>query len=280
MSDFIDQDLSGSTLRQVLLKDAALHEVDLTGASLERVRLNRSRFSEVDLSDSDIRTTGLHRVRMRGVELCDVQISGEVIRVSVNGVDIAPLVEAELNRRDPDRALIRPTDADGVRRGYAMVTRRWEATLERARALPPELLHESVDGEWSFIETLRHLAFATESWVGRVLRADPSPWHPLSLPWDGMDDTPGVPRDRDARPSLEDVLALRADRRAMVEDYLAELTDETLAGSVVVTDGPGWPPAGEELPVLECLSVVLNEEWEHRLYAERDLAALESSGGS
>jgi hypothetical protein len=27
--------------------------------------------------------------------------------------------------------------------------------------------------------------------------------------------------------------------------------------------------------VRECLLVVLSEEWEHRLYAERDLAALE-----
>ena len=27
--------------------------------------------------------------------------------------------------------------------------------------------------------------------------------------------------------------------------------------------------------VRECLRVVLNEEWEHRLYAERDLDALE-----
>jgi hypothetical protein len=28
--------------------------------------------------------------------------------------------------------------------------------------------------------------------------------------------------------------------------------------------------------VRECLLVVLNEEWEHRLYAERDLDALEA----
>ena len=27
-----------------------------------------------------------------------------------------------------------------------------------------------------------------------------------------------------------------------------------------------------------CLLCILNEEWEHRLYAERDLAALERSG--
>jgi len=42
-------------------------------------------------------------------------------------------------------------------------------TVERARLLPPDLLHESVDGEWSFIETLRHLVFATDSWIRRVI---------------------------------------------------------------------------------------------------------------
>ncbi|WP_204306594.1 DinB family protein, partial [Klebsiella pneumoniae] len=46
-----------------------------------------------------------------------------------------------------------------------MVERRWAETVERARRLDPGLLHESVDGEWSFIHTLRHLAFATDTWV-------------------------------------------------------------------------------------------------------------------
>jgi hypothetical protein len=42
--------------------------------------------------------------------------------------------------------------------------------VDRARRLRPELLHESVGGEWSFIETLRHLVFATDSWIsGRSL---------------------------------------------------------------------------------------------------------------
>jgi hypothetical protein len=83
-------------------------------------------------------------------------------------------------------------------------------------------LHESVNGEWSFLQTLRHLAFASESCVGRCILGDPGPWHPLSLPWDQMEPRDGVP-----------------------------------------------------FPVWECLSIVLNEEWHHRLYAERDLAVLE-----
>ena len=94
---------------------------------------------------------------MRGVELVDVDINGEIENVTINGVDVGPLVEAELDRRDPDRAKMRPTDPAGFREAWDIVERLWAGTVERARRLDPELLHESVDGEWSFIETLRHL---------------------------------------------------------------------------------------------------------------------------
>jgi hypothetical protein len=119
------------------------------------------------------------------------------------------------------------------------------------------------------------LSFATGCWVRRAILGDPSPWDPLDLPWDGMEDTPGVPRDRAARPSLDEALALRLSRMATVRDYVDRLTPSVLASHTQPVDGPGWPPA-RSFPVSECLSVVLNEEWEHRLYAERDLAILEA----
>jgi hypothetical protein len=137
------------------------------------------------------------------------------------------------------------------------------------------LLHEPVDGEWSFTETLRHLAFATDAWIRRAVLGDPAPWDPLDLPWDEMRDTPGVPRDRAARPSLETVLALRRDRMSTVRALVDGLTDASLNASTEPVDGPGWPPP-RRFPVRECLLVVLNEEWEHRRYAERDLAVLEA----
>jgi hypothetical protein len=130
-----------------------------------------------------------------------------------------------------------------------------------------------VDGEWSFTETLRHLAFATDSWVARAILGDRSPWDPLDLPWDEMPDTPGVPRDREARPPLDTVLALRRTRTSTVRDVLDRLTDEWLAADTEPVDGPGWPQP-ISYPVRQCLLIVLNEEWEHRLYAERDLAVL------
>ena len=73
------------------------HDQDLTGARFERVILR----------DAEMKAVVLNGSRMRGVELVDVDISGELQNVIVNGVDIAPLVEAELNRRMPQRAKMR-----------------------------------------------------------------------------------------------------------------------------------------------------------------------------
>src|SRR6476661_7404124 len=254
MAEFTGEDLSGSRF----------HDVDLTGAEFRSVDLSRARFRYVDLRD----------VEMNGVELEDVTITGEFKNVVINGVDVAPLVEAELDRRDPDRVKMRPTDPAGFREAWDTVERLWAGTVDRARRLDPALLHASVDGEWSFIETLRHLAFATDAWVRRGILGDPAPWDPLDLPWDQMPDTPGTPRDREVRPSLDEALTLRHDRMATVRTVVDGLTDASLAADTTPVDGPGWPPP-RSFPVRDCLLVVLNEEWEHREYAERDLAVLE-----
>jgi hypothetical protein len=68
------------------------------------------------------------------------------------------------------------------------------------------------------------------------------------------------------------VLSLRAARRATVATVLADLDDAGLAR--LVSSATPFLPDAEGLTVADCLRVVLNEEWEHRLYAERDLAAL------
>lgn len=38
----------------------------------------------------------------------------------------------------------------------------------------------SVDGEWSFSQTLRHLVFATDIWLGRAILGSDD-FHPLGL---------------------------------------------------------------------------------------------------
>jgi uncharacterized protein YjbI with pentapeptide repeats len=255
VADFTGENLTGARFEDVYLTDARFHDVDLTNA----------RFDLVDL-------TG---VTIRGAAVVDVDISGEIKNLRVNGVDVVPLVEAELNRRHPDRVKMRPDDADGFREAWDILGRLWQRTVERARGMAPELLHEQVGGEWSFIETLRHLVFATDAWVTRAILGEPSPWDPLDLPHDEMPDEPSVPRDRAALPSLDRVLALRADRMATVRRVIADLTDETLAGTTEAVTEPGYPEP-ESFAVRRCLQAILNEEWEHRLYAERDFDVLES----
>lgn len=251
---------------------------DLSGSRFERVDLTGAEFRAVDLSRARLRGVDLAGVVMTGVEIADGRIDGEILKLVVNGVDVAPLVEAELDRRHPDRPKMRPSDPAGFREAWDIVERLWDGTIARAGRLPPELLHESVDGEWSFIETLRHLVFATDAWVSRAILGDPSPWDPLDLPWDEMPDTPGIPRDRNARPSLEEVLALRRERMATVRTLVEGLTNVSLAAHTEPVPGSGWPPP-RSFPVRECLLIVLNEEWHHRQFAERDLDVLEQGMG-
>jgi hypothetical protein len=252
---------------------ADFFEAELQGSRFERADLSGSVFFATDLAGSQFRGVDLSGVVMRGAELGNVDIQGEIMNVTINGVDIGPLIDAELNRRYPDRVKMRPDDPAGFGQAWDILERLWAQTVAKAERLSPALLHESVDGEWSFIETLRHLAFATDSWVGRAIGGDPAPWHPLDLPWDEMPDTPGVPRDRDARPELEAVLELRRDRMSTVRAVIDGLTDASLAADTAPVEGPGWPKP-RSYPVRECLLIVLNEEWQHRLYAERDLDAL------
>jgi hypothetical protein len=90
-----------------------------------------------------------------------------------------------------------------------------------------------------------------------------------------MGDIEGVPNDIDARPSLDEVLALRADRMAGVGQVIADLTDDQLAGMTNPVEPIGYPES-ESFPVRRCLGAIVIEEWEHHLFANRDLTVLEA----
>ncbi len=263
MTEFREQNLTG----------ARFERVDLRGATFTEVYLNDTSMRDVDLSGTSLRACLLQGCRLSGVELVDVEISGELRNVVVNGVDIAPLVEAELNRRMPERAKMRPDDSAGFREAWAILERLWDGTCTRAKTFPEPALHRNVNDEWSFIQTLRHLGFATAAWVGVLINGSTAPWHPLDLPWDEAPGWDGVPGDREARPGLDEVLAVRGQRQAMVRAVMESLTDDELDRQVSST-APG-SPREQNVSVRECLRVVLNEEWEHRLYAERDLTELQ-----
>lgn len=236
-------------------------EEDLAGA----------RFERCDLSGAVVRGSAV-----TGMELDDPWLGRPGESLLVNGVDVVPLVEAELDRRFPGRSLRRATTADGLREAWAVVTSAWGAAVARAAALPPGAVDVRVAGEWSFAETLRHLVMATDAWlrVSVLGVAFDEAFHPWGLPHsefatDGYD-TSGLTDP----PSYAAVLGVRAERVGMVRDHLAGLDDADLSAPAVDV----WAP---EVPrqVLQSLHTILAEEWEHLRYALRDLTVLESGGG-
>jgi len=270
MVDYVDQDLT----------DSRFQRVNLAGSHFQLAQLGDVQFRFCGFEGTQFRIIEMSGVKMRGVELQDVEISGDIGNLTVNGVEVKPLVEAELDRRHPERAKMRPTDAAGFREAWDILERLWDGTIERARRLKPELLHGSVDGEWSFIQTLRHLVLVTDGWIRRSILGEASPFHPLGLPWDDPDDDSrplpaGITRDRDARPSLDTVLELRRDRMATVREVVAGLTDESLDAETKPVGADGWPES-RSYRVRRLLLHLFREEWEHRLYAERDLDILEA----
>jgi hypothetical protein len=244
---------------------------DLKGAEFVGANLRGARFRGADLSG----------VVMRGIDIQGAEIDspwlfdGENV-LRVNGVDVLPFVEAELNRRFPGRADQRADDPDGLRAAWATLERTWAATLERVAAMPAGTVDVSVGGEWTFAQTLRHLVFATDVWLGRAILQIEQPFHPIgqtdaSAKDEGLDMSIFVT----VTPSYADVLDVRAGRVAMVRDFLATVTSDDLAA----TRKNAWAPEHEET-VLSCLHVILEEEWEHHRYAVRDLDAIEATSGA
>jgi hypothetical protein len=239
------------------LREAEFVGTDLTGA----------RFVEADLSG----------VVMRGVDVQGADIDAPFLldgegSLRVNGVNVAPFVDAELNRRFPGRAVRRAADPDGLRAAWAALERTWSATLERAVAMPAGTVDVQVGGEWSFAQTLRHLVLATDMWLGRAILEIKQPFHPLGLRYTGAEvDGMDMSVFATVTPPYAEVLQVRAGRIAMVRDFLATVTSEVLAAPRKNPHDPG-----RQETTCSCLHVILSEEWEHLRFAVRDLDAIEA----
>src|SRR6478736_6075911 len=214
---------------------------DLSEAVFWDVALRRATFRDVDLTGA----------RITHSRLVDVEVDGDVDRLVVNGVDVTDVVNAG-DRWYPLRAEVR--------------AKAWAPVIERARSLTDAQLRQSVDGEWSFIQTLRHLVFCDDKWFLVPVLGEPA-FHAIGISNSGSADFfwPGV--DREATATLDDVLAVRAAQSSRLAAYLDTVTDEELARQVEVLENG-------TTPVADCLYVVSEESFQHLRYATRDLDRL------
>lgn len=231
--------------------------------------LRGARFVDCDLTGATFRGVVLMNATVTDALLVNADISADITGLRINGVEVAPLVNAELDRRHPERVRLRARDLAGLRAAFDVVDEMWAPTLERARRLPPSARHERVSGEYSFVETLRHLLFAWDAWLRRMVLRVPNGYHEWAVP-------PDLPLDAppDTGPELDEVLAVRKERADAVRGWLAAAAEDDLRRPVGPPDPTGHPQ-GTFRPI-DCFRVVLNEEWWHHQYAARDLTVIES----
>ena len=83
----------------------SVQQPDYEGAEFTDLSMAGATFREVDLSGA----------RMRGVLLLNADIDGAIDGLRINGVEVMPLIEAELDRLHPERLLLRPTTPETMR---------------------------------------------------------------------------------------------------------------------------------------------------------------------
>ena len=200
---FEDRDLSGSVFRNTRLAHSIFDAVDLGEVTLHNVNLGFARFDDVNLGGAVIRNANLG-----GLKIEDAFIGG----MTVFGFHVDELIEAELDRCDPERARLRMADLyspecvrqvlhrlDEVRAGFTTFLRSLDGAVLTAQPEP---------GEWSALECLRHMLFAEDLYLNRWLLHNDRPWQPAGLlpaflaGQDGYSEVGSQPVA-----SLEDVLA-------------------------------------------------------------------------
>jgi DinB family protein len=217
--------------------------------------------------------TDLSGALFRDVDLSGAKITGLIDGLTVNDVEVAPLIAAELERRHPELILFRSDDPVDLSRGWQIVRDQWRATLARIGRLPPDRQQQRVNDEWSAIETLRHLIFVADDWFGRTVRGESAPYWPCGLVpsfLNGTEERYGI--DPAADPDSDEVMARLEERMAQLDLQFGKLTTAELSRIC----RPSYSAGGTDpITVQSCLQAVLDEFAAHRRYTERDLDALE-----
>lgn len=247
------------------LPDGVGAELSVLGSVGVECHHSHMQFTDQDLSGARFTRCLMPGAVIRGSEVAGMEIDDPNLHEGslwVNGVDVVAFVEAELNSRFPGRELKTANTPEGLRTAWAAAEKAWASVLPTAAGLEDV----SVDGEWSFSQTLRHLVMATNAWLHGAILGQEQPFHWIGQPFAEYEPEGGDMAIFWEPASYEEILAVRGEHQAMVREYLAAVTDEVLAE----THPNPWAPE-HRVTALNCLHVILNEEWEHQRYAVRDL---------
>lgn len=143
-------------------------------------------FVAASFKGATFRFSNVSGVSMRGVDVDGLDIDSHDLffgSLFVNGVDVVPLVDAELNRQFPGRELQKAQMRKGLREGWNVEQFAWQETVT---GTPLDLVDAHVEDEWSLSQTLRHLILATDAWLRGGILPKEQPFHEIGQsrePW-------------------------------------------------------------------------------------------------
>lgn len=232
-------------------------------------------FDDRDLSDSTFWGVQFHRARFRDADfsgssffhvfLKNVSIDGEIKNLLINGVDVTEYVNQH-DRWWPLRNNLSPDTREGVVESWTALSLEWSKLLGLVSTLRPSVVNQSVDGEWTLNQTLRHLIFAMDKWFMLPMLGAHT-FSAIGLPNSSSQARPWPGLDLSENPDFEKIIATRSDQHRRFGEFISEMQIGNLPESVSIEEGGN-------VPALMCLHVVLEEEFEHLRYMIRDLALL------
>src|SRR5689334_8590430 len=187
-------------------------------------------FVKASFKGATLRFSDVSGVTMRSVDVDGLDIDSHDLSFGslfVNGVDVVPLVEAELNRQFPGRELQKAETPEGLREAWVAVQFAWQTTVADT---PRDRVDAHVEDEWSLAQTLRHLILATDAWLrGAILRVE-QPFHEIGLIFTGAERM-GFDMSifRSDPPGWPEILDVRTDHQQQVTDFLVSVTPAVLA---------------------------------------------------
>lgn len=234
------------------------------GEEFEDRDLSESVFWGVNLQNTTFRDANVSGSTFFHTLWNNVSIDGVVDGLVINGVDVTEYV----NRNDrwyPLRTQLEPQTREELVTAWQTIDGDWAKVIAWAKT-NPEKVDVSVNGEWSLLDTFRHLLFAMDKWFSVPVMGESS-FTECALPNTGSQgrEWPGL--ELSAAPSFDQVLALRTEHSNRFAQHIRNLDIAGLPETVEV-------PENGTVPTLMCFHVVLEEEFEHLRYMIRDLSGL------
>lgn len=241
---FEHKEMQGSVFKEVNLNNSRFDLDNLTGAAFNMVNMPDSIFSNTGLNNSVFKCSNLENSVITDTFLKNMKISFCLYDgLTIDGIEVLPLVEAEKDRLDPERIRLRiknPFDPDEVKKVMHHLDEMRDGFYSFLRSTPHERLVKKPKGidRWSALEHVRHLVFAEDLYLNHRLLNNYIPYNPIGMIPDFLKNDPSF-YEVGSKPTedLEEVLSVWSSIHEEMKKYIMHITPELLKSELDINPG-------------------------------------------